>query len=176
MHVFWVKGYEATSLDDLLRGMRIGRQSLYDTFGDKRALFLAALVRYRRLLDEFLGSCLADSPSVKGALRRLFMDIVAEPDERKRKGCMLVNTAIEFARHEGAAARLLVANQRATERLFTRALELAQKRGELAAGRQIRPLARFLVSTLQGMRVVAKTDPDRGRLRDIAEVALSALD
>jgi TetR/AcrR family transcriptional repressor of nem operon len=176
MHLFWTKGYEATSVDDLLGAMEIGRQSLYDTFGDKRALFLAALERYQGLLDDFLRSCLADTTSVKAALRRLFDDTIAEPHERKRRGCLMVNTAVELAPHDPEAARRVADSQRASERLFVRALELARDRGELAAETDVRPLARFLMTVLQGLRVAAKADPSPARLRDIADVALRALD
>jgi TetR/AcrR family transcriptional repressor of nem operon len=176
MHLFWLKGYEATSLDDLLRGMKIGRQSLYDTFGDKRALFLAALGRYRDLTDAFVRSCLAETTSVKAAIRGLFMQVVNEPREHKRRGCLLVNSAVELSPHDPAAARIVSAGQRASQRLFRRALELGRQRGEIAAGRDLRALARYLVSALQGLRVMAKADPNPAALRDVVDVALGALD
>lgn len=176
MQVFWVKGYEATSLEDLLAAMNIGRQSLYDTFGDKRALFMAALERYRELSDAYLHGCLAEAPTVKAGFRRLFMQVVEEPEAHQRRGCLLVNSAVELAPHDPATARLVVAYQRATERLFRRGLELAQARGEVAAGRDVRALARYLVSALQGLRVMAKADPNRAVLRDVVSVALAALD
>jgi TetR/AcrR family transcriptional repressor of nem operon len=176
MHVFWVKGYEATSLPDLLSAMNIGRQSLYDTFGDKRALFLAALARYRTLTDDFLRSCLTDQPSVKTAIRRLFEQVAAEPDDRKRRGCLLVNSAVELAPHDREAARIVTASQRATERLFRRALELARDRGELPRDRDLTALARYLVSAVQGLRVTAKADPRPAALRDVVDVAMRVLD
>jgi len=176
MQVFWVKGYEATSLEDLLAAMAIGRQSLYDTFGDKRALFMEALARYRDLVDAYLRGCLADAPTVKAAFRRLFMQVVDEPQAHQRRGCLLVNSAVELAPHHPAAAKLVVAYQRATERLFRRGLELARERGELPADRDTRALARYLVSALQGLRVMAKADPNRAALRDVVGVALGVLD
>jgi TetR/AcrR family transcriptional repressor of nem operon len=176
MQVFWVKGFEATSLDDLLAAMKIGRQSLYDTFGDKRALFLAALERYRELTDAYLRTCLADGPTVKAAFRRLFMQVVDEPEGHQRRGCLLVNTAVELAPHDPASARLVLGHQRAAERLFRRGLDLAQARGELGPERDTRALARYLVSALQGLRVMAKADPNKAALRDVVKVALGALD
>jgi TetR/AcrR family transcriptional repressor of nem operon len=175
MNVFWVKGYEATSLEDLLRAMKIGRQSLYDTFGDKRALFLAALERYRHLTDGFVRSCMADAPSVKAGIRRLFMQVVDEPEHHKRRGCLLVNSAVELAPHDADAARIVAAGQRAAERIFRQGLELARERGELAEGRDLRALARYLVSALQGLRVMAKGNPPPAALRDIVDVTLGVL-
>jgi TetR/AcrR family transcriptional repressor of nem operon len=175
MQVFWVKGYEATSLDELLAAMKIGRQSLYDTFGDKRALFMEALAHYRELIDAYLRGCLADAPSVKAGFQRLFMQVVDEPEDHQRRGCLLVNSAVELAPHDPATAQVVVAFQRATERLFRRALELAQERGELAADRDVRALARYLVSAMQGLRVMAKADPNKAALRDVVDVALGVL-
>ena len=175
MQVFWVKGYEATSLEELLAAMRIGRQSLYDTFGDKRALFMEALAHYRELTDAYLRGCLADAPTVKAAFQRLFMQVVDEPEEHQRRGCLLVNSAVELAPHDPATAQLVVAYQRATERLFRQALEMAQARGELAADRDVRALARYLVSAMQGLRVMAKADPNKAALRDVVGVALGVL-
>ncbi len=175
MQVFWVKGYEATSLEDLLAAMKIGRQSLYDTFGDKRALFMEALGRYRELTDAYLRGCLADAPTVKAAFRRLFMQVVDEPEAHQRRGCLLINSAVELAPHDPATAQIVVAYQRATERLFRRGLELARERGELAADRDVRALARYLVSAMQGLRVMAKADPNKAALRDVVGVALGVL-
>jgi TetR/AcrR family transcriptional regulator, transcriptional repressor for nem operon len=175
MQVFWVKGYEATSLEDLLAAMKIGRQSLYDTFGDKRALFMEALGRYRELTDAYLRGCLADAPTVKAAFQRLFMQVVDEPESHQRRGCLLINSAVELAPHDPATAQTVVAYQRATERLFRRGLELAQERGELAADRDVRALARYLVSAMQGLRVMAKADPNKAALRDVVGVALGVL-
>jgi TetR/AcrR family transcriptional repressor of nem operon len=175
MQVFWVKGYEATSLDDLLAAMKIGRQSLYDTFGDKRALFMEALGRYRELTDAYLRGCLADAPSVKAAFQRLFMQVVDEPEAHQRRGCLLINSAVELAPHHPETAQLVVAYQRATERLFRHGLQLAQERGELPADRNVRALARYLVSAMQGLRVMAKADPNKAALRDVVGIALSVL-
>jgi TetR/AcrR family transcriptional regulator, transcriptional repressor for nem operon len=175
MQVFWVKGYEATSLEDLLAAMKIGRQSLYDTFGDKRALFIEALGQYRDLTDAYLRGCLADAPTVKAAFERLFMQVVDEPEADQRRGCLLINSAVELAPHDPATAQIVVAYQRATERLFRRGLELAQKRGELAADRDVRALARYLVSPMQGLRVMAKADPNKAALRDVVGIALGVL-
>ena len=175
MQIFWLKGYEATSLDDLLAAMKIGRQSLYDTFGDKRTLFMEALERYRELTDAYLRGCLADAPSVKAAFQRLFMQVVDEPEAHQRRGCLLINSAVELAPHDPETAQLVVAYQRASERLFRRGLELAQARGELPADRDPRALARFLVSALQGLRVMAKADPNKAALRDVVGVALGVL-
>jgi TetR/AcrR family transcriptional repressor of nem operon len=175
MNVFWTKGYEATSLADLLDAMGIARQSMYDTFGDKRALFIAALERY---IDRSAAAhaCLADAPSIRRAFRDLFDAVVDESPRAKRRGCMGVTTTVELAPHDPEIAKLIAGRQRVLEDLFARALERGRERGELGADKDTRALARFLVGALQGLRVAATADPHSPALRDIARIALQALD
>lgn len=175
MQVFWRQGYEATSLADLLEAMGIARQSLYDTFGDKHALFLAALARYdERAIT--LRPCLASTGSVRRAFRELFEGVIEESDQSKRRGCMGINSTVELARRDPAVAKFIAARQRGLEEQFFRLLERARQSGEIAASKDTRGLARFLVGALQGLRVAATADPNSAALRDIARISLQALD
>ncbi|MFP2930527.1 TetR/AcrR family transcriptional regulator [Pyxidicoccus sp. 3LG] len=176
MQVFWDKGYEATSLSDLLEAMGIARQSLYDTFGDKHALFLEALARYETRRVETLQSCLETAPSVTRAFRDLFEQILDESEREKRRGCMGVSATVELAPHDPELAKSIAARQRAIEALFFRALERARERGELAPSKDTRALARFLLGAMQGLRVSATADPGSPALRDIARITLQALE
>jgi len=175
MHVFWSKGYAATSLDDLLDGMGIGRQSMYDTFGSKRELFEAALERY---LDkqEPEYSCLATAPSPLRAIRDAFEGIVDMTVEEQRKGCFGINSTIELVPHDEHIARMVVARHRRTEDEIYAALERAKELGELARSKDSRGLARFLLAALQGLRVTAVAMPKSAALRDIARFSLQALE
>src|SRR5258705_8447681 len=121
MHVFWQRGYEATSLPDLLDAMSIGRQSMYDTFGDKRALFLEALERYIGRADH-VHACLPQARSVKRAIRDLFEAIANESPKEKRRGCLGVLTAVELAPHDPEIAKLLARRQRVLEDHLCRGL------------------------------------------------------
>ena len=176
MHVFWDKGYEATSLADLLAAMGIARQSLYDTFGDKHALFLEALARYESVRGDALSSCLETAPSVRRAFRELFLAIVDETTAEKRRGCMGVSAIVELAAQDPELARSIAVRQRAVEAIFFRALERAREAGEISPAKDTRALARFLVSALQGLRVTAAALPDPAALRDIADITLQAFD
>ncbi|MDB5219142.1 MAG: Transcriptional regulator, TetR family protein [Myxococcaceae bacterium] len=176
MNVFWSKGYEATSMADLLDAMGIGRQSLYDTFGDKHDLFLEALARYEELRGAPLRSCFDSAASVRGAFQDLFMGFVRETEAQQRRGCFSVNTAAELAALDPKAAKVVQASQRGLEALFFKALSRAQRDGELPASKDPRALARFLVGALQGLRLTAKADPRSPALRDIARITLAALD
>jgi TetR/AcrR family transcriptional regulator, transcriptional repressor for nem operon len=176
MHVFWHKGYEATSLSDLLEAMGIARQSLYDTFGDKHALFLEALGRYETQRLERLQSCLETAPSVPRAFRELFEGIVDESESDKRRGCLGISTVVELAPHDPELAKTISARQRGLEAIFFRALERAREQGQIAPSKDTRALARFFVGALQGLRVAATADPHSAALRDIARVSLQALE
>ncbi|AKU96654.1 Transcriptional regulator, TetR family [Labilithrix luteola] len=145
MHVFWRKGYEGASLGELLEAMGIARQSLYDTFGDKHALYLAALERYvdRRWVE--IHSCLDSAPSVKRAIRDLFDAIVDESDEEKRRGCLGISAAMEVALHDAVVAKIIGTRQKRIEELLFRTLERGRETGEIPKSKDARALARFLV-------------------------------
>ena len=163
-------------MEALLQTMGIARQSLYDTFGDKHALFLAALERYMGARDGGMSSELGSARSAKRAIREIFMAIVSESSAHKKRGCFGVNSAMELAPHDADVARLIAIRQRSVEEVFFRALERAREQGELSPKKDTRALARFLLAALQGLRVSAKADPHSPALADIAEVALQTLD
>jgi len=176
MDVFWRHGYAGTSLPMLLKAMRIGRQSLYDTFGDKRALFLAAIDRYCAMLAERLLGLLAPADAALGAIRRCLGAVVAFhvsfPD---RRACFMANTAMEVAAHDKAVARKVEAFMGAMEGAFAHALANAAARGEIRS-KNTRALARHLVAVVNGIAVAAKSGAPRAALDDIAAVALEALE
>ena len=177
MDVFWLKGYEATSVQDLVDGTGVNRQSLYDTFGDKHRLYLAALDRYRERHGGGLSRLLDAPGEIKPVLRSLFMNIVDEAvADKHRRGCFMNNATIEMsARCEQAAARL-ACNMEQMERTLRLALARAKKTGELRSEHNPRALARFLISAIHGLHAMSKTTRDRRTLEDIARVTLSALD
>src|SRR5713226_2211779 len=98
MEVFWSRGYEAASIRDLVKHMGINRQSLYDTFGDKHALYLQALDRYCEVQSRKLFELLERPGSVKKNLRELFEGVVEKAlRDRERRGCFMGNAMSELA-------------------------------------------------------------------------------
>ena len=177
MQVFWSKGYEATSLDDLCAATGLGRSSLYAAFGDKRNLLLQSLSRYANNGTERIAKVLTGKVPFRAALADLlaaFIDeIVAGPG---RRGCFIGNCAAELARHDrGAMLDVRKALER-NEGYFRAGLAAAQHRGELSPKADVNALARFLTSSTQGLRLVGKANPDRAVLEDIAAVILRCLD
>ena len=174
MQLFWLKGYGATSMRDLLDGMGIGRGSFYDTFGDKHALFLAALDRFEEARTGWIGETLEGSglDGIEEVFRRSIEGLLGfEP----RRGCLLANTAVELAPHDPEVAGRISRYVRRTEEAFTGALARAQEAGEIPVDGDPKVLARFLVSNLHGLRVLARAGADRRTLEDAARVALQTL-
>jgi len=172
--LFWRRGYGATTMRDLLDAMCIGRGSFYDTFGDKHALFLAALDRFEEVRTAWVGEVLEGSglDGVDEVFRRTVDGLVEfEP----RRGCLMANTAVELAPHDAEVAEKVSRYVRRTEAAFEDALNRAREAGEIPSGRDPEALARFLVSNLHGLRVLARAGADRRTLEDAARVALGAL-
>ncbi len=179
MEVFWRRGYGATSIQDLVEHMGVNRQSIYDTFGDKHSLYLAALDRYREVEGGKMFDLLAETGSVKRALRRLFTGIVEQAvgdGGASQRGCFMGNAMAEMAGRCPKTAAKTCGNLAAAEEALYRALLRGKKTGEIKSGRDLRAVARFLYSSLQGLQVTAKTTQDRKLLGDIAKVTLSVLD
>jgi TetR/AcrR family transcriptional repressor of nem operon len=177
MEVFWSRGYEAASIQDLVKHMGINRQSLYDTFGDKHALFLQALDRYHEAESRKLFDLLERPGSVRKALRQLFAGMIDRSlCEGGRRGCLMGNAMSELAGRCEATAEKTCRNMEAVEGAFYRALLRGKHDGELKGVREPRAVARFLYSSLQGLVLMAKATQERKALEDVVKVTLSVLD
>ncbi|GAA2995804.1 helix-turn-helix domain-containing protein [Kitasatospora sp. NPDC006786] len=176
LELFWQRGYEATSMADLVERLGIARASIYATFGSKRELYLRALERYCEQSDSARLLDLSRPGPALPAVRALVRRYAVTDEEEGRRGCFVTNTAVELAPHDPAASRRVEASLDRLETLLTAALARAAAQGELPAGRDPRTLARMLVVLLQGIRVVGKTADGAPRARDAAEQALALLD
>lgn len=174
LEVFWQKGYAATSTSDLLDAMQIGRQSMYDTFGDKRSLYLEALQRYNEAsVNELLRHLKGDTPLA--AIGNMLQAFASRPRRDNAKGCMGVNAIAEF----GTADEEVNALRDASSKLLNHAVEVqlraAAAGGEIAAGTDITQAAAFVAATLSGMKISAKAGASIATLRAIASFAVQGL-
>ena len=176
MELFWARGYHATSIQDLVDNLGVNRQSLYDTFGGKDALYLAVLARYRELQALPMRRSLERDGPVGEVLREFFRALIDAQMKNGGKGCLMANTVTELAGQDETIFRLCQASVREQETAFVGLLARAQAAGEIDADRPVLPIARFLVSTINGLAVTAKATRDRKVLDDVVTVALSALD
>lgn len=176
MHVFWHKGYEATSMEDLLSAMDISRSSLYETFGDKRRLFLKVLDVYRESVVRPKGSLLDREGSALLSVRRLIETLtewaLMDP---QRRGCLVGNTVVELAPHERDVAPKLNRALKLREDTLFNLLARAQVEGELGLDKNPRVLARVLVTMILGTAAMIKAGTPAKTVKQIMSTALSAL-
>ena len=172
MSLFWRLGYEHTSVEALMREMEIARQSLYDTFGDKRALYLKALAFYRDRTNGAMQRMFESTPSVKAGFVKLLYGLAGESREQHERGCLLLSANLQRDPKDVIVSNFLRDNQARVEEIFDSALRRAQKEGELSAKADTAALARFFAVTIQGMRAMARLHPDRKALEQVARVAL----
>lgn len=176
MRAFWSRGYEATSIQHLVERTGIQRGSLYGAFGDKRALFLAAMEHYDRVMTAKLLATLDEPGSGLGAIRRFFRLKVDAAQERSRpRGCLVTNSATELASRDRRTASRIGATLGRIEAAFHRAVIRGQQAGEIDPERDARALARFLTSSAQGLSVMAKASPERAPLEDIVKVTMEVV-
>ncbi|MFI8513823.1 TetR/AcrR family transcriptional regulator [Streptomyces sp. NPDC085460] len=178
LDLFWARGYEATSMADLVEHLGIGRASIYATFGNKHELYLKALDRYLESRDPGLVEELSAPGPALPAVRTLVRRFAAEATTEglRLTGCFVTNSATELAPRDPVVARRVELSWEQIETLLHSALTRARAQGELPEDRDPRALARMLLVLLQGIRVVGKASTDPARVRDAAEQALRLLD
>ncbi|QDO97052.1 TetR/AcrR family transcriptional regulator [Ferrovibrio terrae] len=176
MELFWEQGYAATSMEQLVVAMGISRQSLYDTFGDKHRLFLAAMDSYCAMLDDAMLRPLRAPDAGLQALHEAGLAIidflVRYP---KRRACLMANTTLELAPHDAEIAVKVRAHMDNMAAAFRHALINARTRGEIAASSNADALAKYLVGMAHGLMVMAKSGADRDALTSILTTAVAPL-
>lgn len=176
METFWQQGYEGTSIQDLVKSMGINRGSLYDTFGDKHSLYLAAIAHYDETIVQKIVNRLED-PNSKQAIIDYFDELVERAlDDQTRCGCFMTNAAVELCPHDTEATKRIKTNLQRIENAFYHALQRAKAKGEINSNKDLKALAHYLTCLLQGLRVTAKVNPKREVLEDIVQVAFSIFD
>jgi TetR/AcrR family transcriptional regulator, transcriptional repressor for nem operon len=177
MQVFWKKGYNATSMEDLVTGMGINRASLYDTFGDKKQLFLKILAFYQNQSNRNIQAVMAlKKPSPKAqliAFAEFLMDESLESQEPR--GCLLANATSEMALLDADICQFVTNNVYLFEKTFENLIQEGQALGEFKANISPQYAATFLSNFLYGVRTVSKTKPDATKMRESLALALSVL-
>lgn len=176
-HCFWSRGYEATSIRDLAVTMGIAGASLYNSFGDKRALFVKVLERYVERGFDARVRRLEHDYAPRRAIEMFFAGIVERSlSDPERKGCLVVNSALEVAPHDSEIQRAIGAALRRVEGFFRRSIEAAQRDGTVSGKLSADDLARSLLSVLIGIRVLARVRPERKLLEGLLRPVFSLLD
>ncbi len=173
--LFWEKGYNGTSMQDLVNATGLNRSSLYNTFGDKFQLFTQALIHYREAQNNLLQSVQQKGKSPKEAIKLLFDGVWSEMNNGHSKGCFLSNCATELGNTEPQIHQFLEENQKAVVNIFQQLIIKAQEVGEIDKNKDAEVLALYLFSSLQGLRVTSMIDANPKHLKGIATQVLSSL-
>jgi TetR/AcrR family transcriptional regulator, transcriptional repressor for nem operon len=177
MECFWRRGYEATSLRDLTGAMGLTAPSIYNAFGDKQRLFGRALEQYLEHATRQRLRRLQEELPPKEAIRRFFAEIVDHSiNDRLRKGCFLVNSALEVAPHDAKCRRVVAAQFGSIEAFFRQCILAGQTDRTISSDIEASEVARLLLGVLLGIRVLARAKPRREILEGVARPALAMLD
>jgi TetR/AcrR family transcriptional regulator, transcriptional repressor for nem operon len=176
MQCFWAHGFESTSVKDLIEKTGLTAASLYNAYGDKRAMFRTALDHY---IEKSIGARLQRSEALPPleAIRTFFGDILRRSlGDRERKGCMIVNSALEMAPHDKEFRETIVETLKRLECFFLDCVERGQADGTITSSQPAVGLAQHLLGVLMGVRVLARVRPERPLLEGVISTALAFLD
>ncbi len=174
---FWARGYEATSVRDLADSMGITGASLYNAFGDKRSLYRRALDRYVEQSFHDRVSRFENQMPPRAAIAAFFNEIIRRSlDDKDRKGCMLINSALEVAPHDPEFQRVIADVLVQVEAFFRRCVAAGQSDGSISSRQSAEDMARVLLGTLLGIRVLARARPERALLEGLVRPVAALLD
>ncbi|MCF0059249.1 TetR/AcrR family transcriptional regulator [Dyadobacter sp. CY356] len=174
--LFWYKGYHASSMQDVVDALGLSRSSIYDTFGDKRKLYISALERYRAQAAGGLIDMVNDSKNTMVSLQEIFKMLVHDSfTDKLPKGCFMVNSSVELAPHDEEIDKIVRQNMQDIEDAFFQLITKGQQSGEISMDKNPRAIARFLFNTISGLRIAAKSAVDQDIYNDIVSVALDVL-
>ena len=174
IRLFSRQGFAATSTDDLMRVMEVGRQSMYDTFGDKRALFLKALELYVTESVHSINVELERPGSALAAVRNALVTFAQRKDLSSAEGCMGLNAISEFGQRDADVTRISRDAAHVLRQTLMHVLTRAKKQGEISSDANLDSMADFFESTLAGIKMAAKAGKSRLALRNIAAFAARA--
>lgn len=176
MVAFRRHGYDGTSIQDLVEATGVGRGSLYAAFGSKDGLYLAAVDRYREQYATPLIDVLRGGAPARELIREVLVSVVDEiVRDGDRLACLIVTAAMERVAYDPETAEHVRTTTEAVEDALAEMIAAGQSSGELGDRQDARDLARFIMTTLQGLRVMGAINPDRRALMSAVEVAVSAL-
>jgi TetR/AcrR family transcriptional regulator, transcriptional repressor for nem operon len=175
MHLFWERGYEATSIQELVDATGVQRQSLYDTFGSKHEIFLQSLMRYQALQGHHVSELTSKHPKGGLPLIRAIFESCASQTVCDARGCFAANCAAELGVSDKAVAERVRIGRDGLEDVFKRCLEQARGTREFKSSSSVSALAQFLVNAFFGLRLIARTRPTKAMIDNVVSVTLAAL-
>jgi TetR/AcrR family transcriptional regulator, transcriptional repressor for nem operon len=173
--LFWAKGYEATSSEELLEAMGMGKGSLYHAFGSKRALFEKAMDHFSNPSTASLRKALQAGEPPLDVIRTFFRALAASPKEQQRNGCFMGNTLVGLSGIDPGLCAKAAGRLKDLEAVFLKALKDAKEGGQLRTKEDPGVLARYLVTLWNGLNITRRMYPDPAALRPMIELQLQLL-
>ena len=176
MRLFWRKGYAGTSVEDLTRTLNLSRSSLYDTFGDKRTLFLEALRFYSGRVLDATARTLNESPSPIVGIQKVFDDLTASAgSETGALGCFMVNSVAELVPYDPDVTEIATKYADSLQQLFTTVLTEARSQNLVTKKQTPEQFAAYVFNMIQGVRVLIKSGATREQVQAISDITLNSL-
>lgn len=174
VHLFWEKGFLATSAEDLVNTLGICRASLYDTYGNKRELFIKSLKKYIEEESEPHISFLLTSDDAKKSIAKVFNDIIVA--DNVKHGCLVVNASVEFSGQDLEIQSLIKNNNDKIIKALGAVIKKSQANGKMSNKANAGNIAHYIYNNIIGLRVNVKTGTPHKELKNIIEITLSVLD
>ncbi|MBF59845.1 TetR/AcrR family transcriptional regulator [Halomonas sp. FeN2] len=176
VHAFWRSGYHHTSMRDLLDAMQLSRSSLYQAYGNKEALFLLALTRYREELLASLRATLAQEASAWQFIEQLLLRMAQQAQsEQAALGCLIFNSATELGNSGSSVSNAAVQSVQAITEFFTKVIEQAQQEGSISLERDVQSSAYFLTLSISGLRMLLKSGANQRQAEQLVDNILRGL-
>jgi TetR/AcrR family transcriptional repressor of nem operon len=176
LSLFWEKGYEACSVNDLVQNLGLSRSSLYDTFGDKRQLYLRVLDKYRKSRLEKMHEALRKTEDIYSAFETFLSESYNKPgNNSENKGCFMVNTATELGFADTEFSEIVNSNKTEIENMFSHFIHQAKQSGNIRSELSDITLARLLYNTMTGLRVASRSKADSAASQYVVKATLALL-
>lgn len=174
--LFWKNGFNGTSMQDLVDATGLNRSSIYNTFGDKEALFEESLKHYCASQSNLVSGLLEGSKSPLEDIKSFFKTVLSNiRQDADNKGCFLSNCTTELGNHSGWVQKLLVENKDTVVSIFENKIKQAIAEGEIDESKNAKRVALYLFSSLQGIRVTSILTKDQSDLELLATDILNNL-
>ena len=176
LNLFWEKGYNGTSIQDLVDHLGINRASIYDTWGNKHQLYLASLTRYRKHASHWLLEQIRSEKPANQVIRDFLYNIIDQGiHTHDRKGCFMVNSCTELANQDTDVRHLVKENRETMEKVFSAIIQEGQETGEFPNKTDSLSLAKYLYNTVTGLRGSMQGDATVEELKSVADISVSTL-
>lgn len=177
MNVFWEKGYDGASLDDLLQATNISKSSFYNSYGNKSNLFEQCLDLFCEKQIALLEQGLRDTPNGRDFIERFLRELVQGVRLNKPHfGCFIMNTAHEFAGRDAHISKLVSNSTLTFNKIMQRAIKNGQDAGVITKEKDAKALAYYVMSSIAGLRLMISAQVEADQLDAIIDVTLTALD